>query len=332
MKFLAYLLKDFEKLELSSIEKAPKEGEILVKVKAALTCGTDTKMYKRGHPKFPFPSLFGHEASGVIAEKGKGVGSLKEGDEVIFPISSPCLSCKFCNKGLESQCENLFDEWVWGAFAEYILIPKRIVQNSTYIKPKNITFEEGALLDPFASVIFSQNFFKDLNAKVLIIGAGPMGFLQAIYSSLRGFDVTVCDINKERLEIFKSLNFKVLISEQRMVNEFEKYDFIIECSGTSAGFEIALKFIDKGGKICLFAGMPKNFFISFDGAHLHYNQNTIYGSFHYDRKAVFEAYNLLFEKSLNLKPIFSGYYSLKEFPKALEKVLKGEGLKYVILP
>lgn len=332
MKFFAYLLEDVEKLSLAEIERDPKEGEILVKVKAALTCGTDTKMYKRGHPQFPFPSLFGHEASGVVAEKGKGVGFLKEGDEVLFPISSPCLKCEFCLKGFENQCENLFEEKVWGAFAEYILIPKRIVRNSTFKKPKNITFEEGALLDPLSSVVFSQNIIKDLNLKVLIIGAGPMGFLQSVYLKYRGYDVYVCDINKERLKIYEDLNFKTIFAEDGWEKNYYPFDFIVECSATRNGFESAMKLIGKGGKICLFAGFQKNFYLKFDGSKLHYNQNLIYGSFHYDRKAVLEAYDLISEGKLNLKKIFSGYYKLKDLPSVMEKVLKGEGLKFVINP
>lgn len=332
MKFFAFLLENIQKLNFVEIEKEPQEGEVLVKVKAALTCGTDTKMYKRGHPQFPFPSLFGHEASGIVYQKGKDVSFLKEGDEVVFPISSPCLECKYCLKGLENQCIKLFEENLWGAFAEYILIPKRITKNSTFIKPKNITFEEGALLDPLSSVIFSQNFIKDLNLKVLVIGAGPMGYLQAVYSKHRGYDVTVTDIKKEKLEIYKDLNFKVILSEKDWEKDINKFDLIFECSGTLNGYESGLKLLEKGGKFCLFSGLPKNFFLKFDGSLLHYNQNFIYGSFHYDRKAVLEAYNLLSENKLNLKPIFSGYYPLKELPSVMEKVLRGEGLKFVLNP
>lgn len=332
MKFFGYLLEDIEKLNFVEIEKNPQEGEILVKVISALTCGTDTKMYKRGHPQFPFPSLFGHEASGIVAEKGKGVGFLKEGDSVIFPVSSPCLSCNFCARGLENQCENLFEEKVWGGFAEYILIPKRIVKNSTFKKPKNLSFEEGALLDPLSSVVFSYKDIKDLNLRVLIIGAGPMGFLHSVYAKQRGFDVSVCDINKERLEVFKRLNFKTYIAEDSWEKEVEPFDLIMECSGTKDGFERGLKILAKGGKICIFAGFPKEFNLNFDASLIHYNQNEIYGSFHYDRRAVLEAVNLLEEGKLNLKPIFSGYYPLKELPLVMEKVLKGEGLKFVINP
>lgn len=332
MKFLAYFLEDIEKLKLLEIEREPGEGEILVKVKAALTCGTDTKMYKRGHPQFPFPSLFGHEASGIVAEKGKGVGFLKEGDEVLFPVSSPCLSCIYCLKGLENQCENLFKEKVWGAFAEYMIIPARIVKNSTFKKPLGLSFEEGALLDPLASVVFSYRNIKEIDSKVLIIGAGPMGFLHAIYAKKRGYEVSVCDIKREKLEIFEKLNFNVFLSKNGWEKDSEKYDLIMECSGTEEGLKSALKLIEKGGRICVFAGFPKNYSIEIDVASLHYNQNEIYGSFHYNRAAVFEAYNLLCEGDKNLKYLFSGYYPLKELPLVMEKLLKGEGLKFVINP
>ncbi|MEJ5166503.1 MAG: alcohol dehydrogenase catalytic domain-containing protein [Thermoanaerobaculia bacterium] len=332
MRFLAYLLEDIERLKLLEIEREPGDGEVLVKVEAALTCGTDTKMYKRGHPQFPFPSLFGHEVSGIVAEKGKGVGFLKEGDEVLFPVSSPCLSCKYCLKGLENQCENLFKEKVWGAFAEYILIPARIVRNSTFKKPKNLSFEEGALLDPLSSVVFSYRNIKKQDLRVLIIGAGPMGFLHALYSRERGYEVSVCDIKKERLGILEKLNFKTYLSKDGWEEEAGNFDLIMECSGTEKGLKSALKLMEKGGKICIFAGFPKNYTFEIDIASLHYNQNEIYGSFHYDRAAVLEAYNLLLEGNLNLKPLFSGYYHLKQLPSVMDMVLRGEGLKFVINP
>ncbi len=332
MRFKSYFLKDIEKLELKEIEKEPQEGEVLVKVKAALTCGTDTKMYKRGHPQFPFPSPFGHEASGIVAVKGKGVSILKEGDEVMFPISYPCLRCSFCLKGLENQCENLFEEKVWGAFSEYILMPKKITLNTLYIKPKNLSFEEAALLDPLASVIFAQSFVKETGLNTLIIGAGPMGYLHGVYLKNKNFEVTISDIDEKKLEIYKKLEIKTLLLEGNWEKNREPFDFIIECSGTFRGFESALKVLAKGGKICLFAGMPSKFKLNFDGSLLHYNQNTIYGSFHYDRKSVLMAYNLLCEKALPLREIFSGYYSLEEIPQVMEKVLNGEGLKFVINP
>ncbi len=102
----------------------PAEGELLVKVKAALTCGTDLKAYLRGHSLIPMPGPFGHEFSGVIAARGRGAGRFKVNDAVMSVHSAPCLNCAYCAKGLFNLCEDLMSSKVLGAFSEYILIPR----------------------------------------------------------------------------------------------------------------------------------------------------------------------------------------------------------------
>ena len=108
----------------------PKADEVQVKIKAALTCGTDVKTYRRGHPVLikKIPSGFGHEFSGVITKIGKNVIGFKEGDRVVAANSAPCGKCFFCRHGEYNLCENL--EFLNGAYAEYINIPKAIVQRN----------------------------------------------------------------------------------------------------------------------------------------------------------------------------------------------------------
>ena len=108
----------------------PNEGEVLVKVEAALTCGTNVKTFSRGNPVLikKTPSGFGHEFSGTIAKLGENVEGFNIGDRVVAANSAPCGECFFCRKGEENLCENL--ELLNGAYAQYILIPKNIVQKN----------------------------------------------------------------------------------------------------------------------------------------------------------------------------------------------------------
>src|SRR3970040_2196980 len=96
----------------------PTPGRVLVRVDAALTCGTDVKTYRRGHPVMipETPTIFGHELAGTVVEVGPGVDGVKEGDRVVPANSAPCGHCFYCQRGRENLCEDLF--FLNGAFAE----------------------------------------------------------------------------------------------------------------------------------------------------------------------------------------------------------------------
>ena len=130
------------------IERVPiphvEDGEVLVKVQVALTCGTDLKVYQRGyHARMIVPpALFGHELAGVIEETGPGVRGFKKGMRVVALNSAPCQMCFYCSRHQENLCEDLlFNN---GAYAEYIRIPRRIVDLNTLALPPHVSFEEAA--------------------------------------------------------------------------------------------------------------------------------------------------------------------------------------------
>ena len=143
-----------EKIRIEERETPkPGKGEVLVKVKTALTCGTDVKVFlKGGHPRMiRLPSPFGHEFSGEIAEVGEGVEGWEKGMRVVAVNSAPCFQCYHCRRGEYSLCEDLL--FLNGAYAEYILIPERIVRYNLYSLPSNLSFEESAFLEPLSCVV-----------------------------------------------------------------------------------------------------------------------------------------------------------------------------------
>ena len=104
-------------------------GEIVVSVAAALTCGTDLKVYRRGyHAKMLKPPIpFGHELAGIVVEAGKGLTDFRVGDRVVALNSAPCDVCYYCKHNQQNLCDDLlFNN---GAYAEYIRIPARIVED-----------------------------------------------------------------------------------------------------------------------------------------------------------------------------------------------------------
>ena len=121
-------------------------SEILVKIKIALTCGTDAKVYQRGrHPKMiDVPSVFGHEWAGVIEETGKNVIGFKKGDRVVAANSAPCFKCYYCKIKKFSLCDSL--TFLNGAYAQYIKIPEPIVRTNLFLKRFVLTMGSGIFI------------------------------------------------------------------------------------------------------------------------------------------------------------------------------------------
>src|SRR5262250_1682355 len=164
------------------IEKVPiptlERGEVLVKVNVALTCGTDLKVFQRGyHARMIVPpALFGHELSGVIEEVGPGVRDFRRGMKVVALNSAPCGSCFYCVKHQENLCEDLlFNN---GAYAEYIRIPRRIVETNMLAIPSDVTYEEAAMVEPLACVLRGlHETGVEIGDTVIVVGGGPIGLM-----------------------------------------------------------------------------------------------------------------------------------------------------------
>ena len=154
------------------------DGEVLVKVQVALTCGTDLKVYQRGyHARMIVPpALFGHELAGTIEEVGPGVRGFKKGMRVVALNSAPCGLCFYCSKHQGNLCEDLlFNN---GAYAEYIRIPRRIVETNMLVVPANVSFEDAAMTEPLACVLRGlHETGVEIGDTVTVIGGGPIGLM-----------------------------------------------------------------------------------------------------------------------------------------------------------
>ncbi len=335
----------------------PSYGEILIKIKAALTCGTDLKAFSRGHHIIPMPGVFGHEFSGIIAATGKGVKKFRKGDEIMAVHSAPCLECRYCKKGLFNICENIMGTKVLGAFAEYILLPEHIVKQNVFRKPKNLTFEEAAFLEPLSCVIHGM---QGLNIKkgdrALIIGAGPIGLLHLLLLKNKGANVIITGFEKRRLALAKKLGASLtIISEnnppsppfskwrmggfseeiKKTVDKFTDglgVDYVFECTGQPAVWQSAVYYVRRGGTVILFGGCKTGTTVTYDTSRLHYDEITLKGVFHFMPADVKEAYNLLKKRQIPVSKLISGKYLLDDTEKAFLKLMEGEGIKYAIIP
>ena len=328
------------KIELREVKSPrPSKGDVLVKIKTALTCGTDLKAFLRGHPMIPMPGVFGHEFSGVVAEVGKGVQRFKKGDEIMAVHSAPCLECKYCKKRAYNLCEKIMWTKVLGAFAEYILLPPHVVRHNAFHKPKNITFEEASFLEPLSCVVHG---IEPLDIKkgdsVLVIGAGSIGLLHLLCLKAKGAIVAATDINAERLKIAKKLDADFTFKPETIETNLKKiasgigFDYVFECTGTPEVWDASVNYVRRGGTVILFGGCKSGTTVTYDTYRLHYDEITLKGVFHYTPADVKKAYTLIGEEKLGLSRLISGSYPLRDIEKAFNKLAKGTGIKYAIIP
>ncbi|MEW6585688.1 MAG: alcohol dehydrogenase catalytic domain-containing protein [Nitrospirota bacterium] len=329
---LANILVKPGKIELREVPTPqPSTGELVIRIKAALTCGTDLKAFKRGHPVIPMPGVFGHEFSGIVASVGKGVRGFKEGDEVMAAHSAPCLACRYCNKKLFNLCENIMSSKVLGAFAEYILLPPHIVKQNVFHRPKNLSFEEAAFLEPLSCVVHG---IEPLDVRkgdtALVIGSGPIGLLHLLLLKEKGMDVCVIDKHKKKLRTAKKIGAdSISISASR---DFIGFDYVFECTGMPEVWEASVYSVRRGGTVVLFGGCKSGTTVAYDTGRIHYDEITLKGVFHFTPDDVKRAYELLRRKRIDVSPLISGRYPLKHTQKAFERLSGGEGLKYAIIP
>jgi len=328
------------KIELlkTKIPKAS-EGELLVKIKTALTCGTDLKAFSRGHHVIPMPGVFGHEFSGIVADAGKGVRKFKKGDEIMAVHSAPCLKCRYCKKGLCNLCENIMDTKVLGAFAEYILLPPHIVKQNVFHKPGNLTFKEAAFLEPLSCVVHGMQELKiKEREKALIIGAGPIGLLHLLLLKNKGADVIITGLEKKRLALAKKLGASVAVTPDNLANAINKFtaglgvDYVFECTGQPDIWQSSVNYVRRGGTVILFGGCKSGTTVTYDTGRLHYDEITLKGVFHFTPDDVRQAYTLLKSRKIKVSKLITGEYPLKDTEKAFLKLTKGKGIKYAIIP
>ncbi len=338
------------KLELRDVPAPePSEGEVVVRINTALTCGTDLKAFIRGHRLIPMPGPFGHEYSGTVSGTGKGVSNFREGDHVMGVHSAPCMECGYCKRGLHNLCETIMDRKALGAFSEYMLLPSNVVKHNLFHKPESIGFEQAALLEPLSCVVHPYGKLNINELKnALVIGAGPIGLMHLLYLKMKGIDVIVSDISEERLAIAEKMGAapgnvgagpracpdSAITLEQAIADAADGLgmDLVIECTGQKNVWEKTVDYARRGGTVLLFGGCPSGTSVSYDSHRLHYDELTILGSFHYTPKDVQTAYQTLAEESLDLSGLISGEFPLEDTEKAFMLLKEGKGIKYALKP
>lgn len=330
----------YEQVEIPSVG----DGEILVKVMAALTCGTDIKTYKRGHPVLikETPSGFGHEFSGVVEEVGTGVAKFKKGDRVVAANSAPCMKCFFCQREEYNLCENL--EFLNGAYAQYIKVPAQIVEVNTYKIPNELSFEEAAFVEPLANVVHGiERTHIQEGQTVGVVGIGPIGLMLAALAKLKGAKVIAAGRNPMKKALAKEFaNADEVIDLIENPNPEELFksfteqkkglDVAIEAVGLPEIWERMFSLVRRGGMVHLFGGCKAGTKVSLDTHRLHYDEVGVISVFHHTPKYVKHALELISSGQINVKKLITHTMKLEELEEAITLHNHGKALKILIVP
>jgi L-iditol 2-dehydrogenase len=313
-------------------------GDVLVRTRAALTCGTDLKLVKRGHPKIPFPVTLGHEFAGEVEEAGEGTG-FSPGERVVAAVTAPCGVCPACAQGRESLCASAFDEPLFGGFADFVRIPPRLVTGALRRVPDGLSFEGAALLDPLASVLHGMRRLTLSPGKTLFVaGSGPIALLFAVLAREKGARVLVGGRRAARLAPFREqaaetidLSAADAVSTVTSLTEGRGADAVVDTTGDPAMVPLLTGAVARGGTLMLFAGMARGAEVPVDAYRIHYEEVSIVGAFHYTRAEAGEALELLAGGWVPVNALVTARRELTEWPAAFEDMRNGVGMKTAFL-
>ena len=324
-------------------------GELVLRVGAALTCGTDLKVYRRGYHammlKPPIP--FGHEVAGVVTEVGAGVAQFREGDRVVALNSAPCDACFFCQHGQQNLCEDLlFNN---GAYAEFIRIPARIVEKNTLPVPDGVPLEHAALTEPLACVVRG---LEESGAKagdtMVVIGAGPIGLMFTHVAALTGTKVIAVVKREDQIaaarlfgasevvQVSAVEGVDVIAAARALTPEGRGADIVVEAVATPATGEWAVEMVRKGGVVNFFGGPPSGTKVHLDTNRLHYGDITLKASFHHTPATCRTAFGLVTSGRFKCAEYVTGRASLDDVPAIFARMMSRNGgsreIKTAVIP
>ncbi len=339
---LAALLYGQEDLRLETLDSPlADEGEVVIEVVAATTCGTDLKVWRRGgHAKMlKPPTRFGHEGAGKIIALGKGVTDWQIGDRVVANNSAPCLNCFFCQCQEYSLCANL--TWNNGTFAQYLSIPAPIVKHNLLPIPADLAFELASMTEPLACVLHGvarSGFTPD--SRVVVIGDGAIGLMFVAVMASQCQSVWLFGGNDSRLAVGEQLgaartwNYHQtdIPATVKDLTQGWGADIIIEATGVPSVWETAIACGRPGATINLFGGCPKDTTISVNTDRLHYSELTLKGVFHNTPQYVRAALAMLASKQIPFELLISDCRPLKDLAQTFEDMKNRRVIKVAMMP
>ena len=326
-------------------EPTPGPGQVKIKVMAASICSSDIHALYNGlmADRYAYPVIIGHEGAGVVVEVGEGVTSVKVGDRVTAETTlTACGTCEYCRKGETNMCAHRkgLGSAADGYFANYCIASAQYCHKLA----DDLSFEEGALAEPFACVVHAVSnlthpYPGDL---VLVVGPGPMGQMVAALAKACGCVVVMSGItgDEERLR-FARENYGIQHTVNSQETDLKAYleefsegrgaDFVYECTGTVPGIDCALDCCKrKGTFVAIGMNMGK---VPIDYYNVIYKKEiTIQGDKSTSTVTWARTLRILNGKCVDLKPLITDVLPMSQWLSGYEKFRKGKAMKVVLHP
>ncbi len=319
-------------------------GEMIIRVAAALTCGTDLKIYRRGyHARMLKPPIaFGHELAGTVYEVGRGVSPFRAGDRVVALNSAPCGQCYFCRRDQENLCDDLlFNN---GAYAEYLRVPARIVARNTLLIPDGIPLEHAAMTEPLACVVRGLDECQARGGDtVAVIGAGPIGLMFMHVAHLAGLHVIAVVKHDEQVAAARTFGASSVVkitavpdpvaAVRALTPGSRGVDLAIEAVAIPQTWQWAVEMVRKGGTVNFFGGCAAGTKVELDTNRLHYSSITLRASFHHTPAAARRAFDLIVSGRFRCSETITGRAPLTDLVQVFHRLVQGTGdIKTAIIP
>ncbi len=302
-KMTAAVLYGSEDLRIEMIDvPAVTADEVLVRVRLALTDGTDLKVWKRGyHAKMiQPPAVFGHELVGEIVAVGKRVDSKwRIGARVIAANSAPCLRCYHCRRGQENLCDDLlFNN---GAYAEYMRIPGRVIG-----------------CGPIGLNYVRMLSRRGVRVIALARRSAPLDVARRL-GAVATINVT------ETADVVSAV--KALTEDQLGP------DSVVEAAGNPATWQQALAMVRRGGVVNFFSGLPSGTRVEIEPAAIHYSEIKLISPFHHTPRFFREALEAIRRGDISARDFVTEEIRLADLPQAFARMKARSGeIKLAVRP
>jgi L-iditol 2-dehydrogenase len=341
---LAALLYGPQQVVLEDIpQPTPGDHEVLLRIATATTCGTDLKVFLQGgHARMITPpAVFGHEFSGTIAAVGKNVQGWRDGMRVVANNSAPCQHCYYCLRHLPNLCDDLL--FINGAYAEYIVVPERVVRANLLALPDSLPFAVACLTEPLACVLHCLDLAALRPGATLVVnGDGPSGLMLAAMARWRGARVILCGRAPQRLALAQQLGVAAVVDYAAVADQVAAVraltdgqrgaDVAIEAVGRPGVWEATVAMVRKGGQAIFYGGCPRGTRVQFDTQALHYDQLTLQGVFHNTPYHVRLALQVLAEGILPGAALITHTLPLARLSEAFDLMIQRQALKVALQP
>ncbi|MCO6453277.1 MAG: alcohol dehydrogenase catalytic domain-containing protein [Caldilineales bacterium] len=341
---LAAVLTELNHISLQEVPTPTVDDDsALMRVEATSICGSDIRIYRHGNPRVKPPAILGHEASGTIVAVGKNVTRVKVGDRVALGADFPCGECKWCRNGLLNNCKVNYavGYQIPGAFAEYMLLPKLLLQGPVTPIPDSLSFEEAALAEPLACAINGFELVNlSLGKSVVIIGLGPIGCMMIDLARIMGATKVIgVQRSKLRMEIAKTYGADVYIdpNEEDVVARCREEtggdgpDIVITAAGSVESHEQAIEMVGQRGYVNLFGGLAKNARpMCIQSNIIHYKECFVTGSHGSTPRHHELAVDLLAKGLVRVKPLMTHRFPLSQINAAFDAMEGRAGMKIML--